>query len=258
MTERKGISKSVRFEVFKRDSFTCQYCGRSAPDVILHVDHIQPVSKEGENDITNLITSCRDCNLGKSDRELSDDAVIQKRKKQLDELQERREQLEMMVDWQRTLIDLGEQETDAAVELVDSLMVGYSLNEIGRQDIKKLVMKYGLAEVIESARISASQYLEVDKGGKHTDASTGKFIDYIEKIARSRKRMEEKPYLRELYYIRGIIRKRFNYCREYDILPYLEKAYLRGHDTDELKAIVLDCRNWSQWVTAMEALDDGE
>lgn len=62
---RKGLSKKIRFEVFKRDQFTCQYCGKKAPDVILHVDHIQPVSKGGTNDLLNLITSCQDCNLGK-------------------------------------------------------------------------------------------------------------------------------------------------------------------------------------------------
>ena len=30
--EREPISKKLRFEVFKRDSFTCQYCGSKAPD----------------------------------------------------------------------------------------------------------------------------------------------------------------------------------------------------------------------------------
>jgi hypothetical protein len=65
-TERKGLSKKVRFEVFKRDSFTCQYCGKQPPDVVLHVDHINPVASGGDNDPLNLITSCQDCNLGKS------------------------------------------------------------------------------------------------------------------------------------------------------------------------------------------------
>ncbi|MCK4795228.1 MAG: HNH endonuclease [Desulfobacteraceae bacterium] len=50
-TKRKAISKKLRFEVFKRDSFTCQYCGRKSPDVLLEIDHIKPVSKEGKNDI---------------------------------------------------------------------------------------------------------------------------------------------------------------------------------------------------------------
>ena len=45
--KRKSITKSVRFEVFKRDGFKCQYCGASAPDVILEVDHIVPVAEGG-------------------------------------------------------------------------------------------------------------------------------------------------------------------------------------------------------------------
>lgn len=69
-TRRKPITKKLRFEVFKRDAFTCQYCGRMAPDVILDVDHINPVSNGGDNDIVNLITSCKDCNRGKGKRKL--------------------------------------------------------------------------------------------------------------------------------------------------------------------------------------------
>lgn len=40
MAKRQSISKKLRFEVLKRDSFTCQYCGASAPTIILHIDHI--------------------------------------------------------------------------------------------------------------------------------------------------------------------------------------------------------------------------
>lgn len=70
--KRVAIPKSIRFEVFKRDSFTCQYCGESAPNVILNVDHIYPVSKGGNNEIMNLVTSCEDCNSGKSDKLLKE------------------------------------------------------------------------------------------------------------------------------------------------------------------------------------------
>ncbi len=54
-----------RFEILERDKFTCRYCGKKAPDVVLEVDHIIPVSKGGTNAKTNLITSCRKCNQGK-------------------------------------------------------------------------------------------------------------------------------------------------------------------------------------------------
>jgi len=62
-----AVSKRTRFEIFKRDEFTCQYCGRTPPKVILHCDHINPVSNGGLDDELNLVTSCMDCNLGKSD-----------------------------------------------------------------------------------------------------------------------------------------------------------------------------------------------
>ena len=52
--KRQSISKKLRFEVFKRDNFTCQYCGRMAPDVVLEVDHINPVANGGKNDILNI------------------------------------------------------------------------------------------------------------------------------------------------------------------------------------------------------------
>jgi len=76
--QRKSISKKIRFEIFKRDSFTCQYCGESAPKVILEVDHIIPIVRGGFNHKINLITSCFNFNRGKSYQSLSDDFLISK------------------------------------------------------------------------------------------------------------------------------------------------------------------------------------
>ena len=71
MAKRKQISKKVRFEVFKRDGFKCQYCGANPIGSPLHVDHIHPIKLGGTNDIDNLVTSCAPCNLGKSATPLS-------------------------------------------------------------------------------------------------------------------------------------------------------------------------------------------
>src|SRR5262245_12209815 len=107
-----AITKKIRFEVFKRDSFTCQYCGAEAPKVLLEVDHIEPKSKGGKDSIINLITSCESCNRGKSNRLLSDDSVLAKQKRQLEEIQARREQLEMMFRWQKGLASLEDDTID--------------------------------------------------------------------------------------------------------------------------------------------------
>ena len=61
-----AITKSLRFDIFHRDKFTCQYCGRKPPEVILEIDHIIPVSQNGSDDPKNLVTSCFNCNRGKN------------------------------------------------------------------------------------------------------------------------------------------------------------------------------------------------
>ena len=64
---RREVGFRLRFKILARDNFTCQYCGRRAPSVELHVDHKIPVSKGGSGELTNLITACVECNLGKFD-----------------------------------------------------------------------------------------------------------------------------------------------------------------------------------------------
>jgi len=253
MAERKGLSKKIRFEVFKRDSFTCQYCGNAAPEVVLEVDHIKPVSKDGDNEIINLITACKACNAGKSNRELSDDTVIAKRKAQLDELQERREQIEMMVEWQGELHNLRDQELNSLVTYINSKLNGFSLNDSGIKDFKAPLRKFGLHEMLESVSISAEQYIVVDGDGNQKPDSLSKFIKYIPKIAASRKTVSEKPYMMDLFYINGILKKRLN-TRIYGAVDLLERAYLQGVPIHTLKALACNCYNYSGWENDMKAL----
>lgn len=110
--KRKPISKKLRFEIFKRDSFTCQYCGRMAPEVILEVDHVLPVSKGGKNDMLNLVSSCYDCNRGKRDVKLSDNSTILIQQEKLKEINERRNQLKLLMEWKNELTLLEEEQVD--------------------------------------------------------------------------------------------------------------------------------------------------
>lgn len=72
---RRAISGRVRFTVLKRDDFKCQYCGRHGADVELHIDHINPVCLGGSNEMCNLVTACRTCNLGKGGVPLTEDQL---------------------------------------------------------------------------------------------------------------------------------------------------------------------------------------
>lgn len=61
-----ALSVRTRFEIFKRDDYTCRYCGRKSPDVVLEVDHVVPQCDGGNDDPMNLVTACWDCNRGKA------------------------------------------------------------------------------------------------------------------------------------------------------------------------------------------------
>jgi len=58
----------TRFNVFLRDHFTCQYCGRPFPTHELTFDHVTPRSRGGRTTWENVVTSCSACNLLKGNR----------------------------------------------------------------------------------------------------------------------------------------------------------------------------------------------
>lgn len=59
-----AVSKRTRFEVLRRDNYTCRYC--RARDQTLTVDHVTPVALGGSDKPDNLVAACKDCNVGKS------------------------------------------------------------------------------------------------------------------------------------------------------------------------------------------------
>lgn len=63
---RKSVTPQLRMQIFKRDRFRCRICGRGVDQgVSLRIDHIQPVTKKGDSNPSNLQTLCDDCNIGK-------------------------------------------------------------------------------------------------------------------------------------------------------------------------------------------------
>lgn len=77
-----GVPKRTRFEVLRRDNFSCRYCGAKAPFVELHVDHVIPRRHGGTDDPWNLTAACVECNLGKTDGTPTEDVIREVREDQ--------------------------------------------------------------------------------------------------------------------------------------------------------------------------------
>lgn len=141
-----SLSKRKRFSVFQRDGFTCQYCGRRPPDVMLQVDHIVPSSKGGSDDTTNLITSCFDCNSGKSDTSLDavPDSLVDIQSRRIEALQQAAAVQKLERKQERAI---QKQIEDLEAEFVTK---GRIFNSETRRSIRLFLTKLGYEEVFQA------------------------------------------------------------------------------------------------------------
>ena len=58
--------KLTRYEIFNRDHYTCQYCGKQTKQLTL--DHIIPRYRGGQHTWQNLVSACAACNRRKAGR----------------------------------------------------------------------------------------------------------------------------------------------------------------------------------------------
>lgn len=148
---RKQISAKTRFEVFKRDGFTCQYCGAHPPSVVLHVDHIHPVAEGGTNDEDNLITACDRCNLGKGARLLSSAP-----KSLEDKASEAREREAQLAGYSAVMQAVRERIEADTWEVLDAVIPGSSngTTHAKFESVKRFVSGIGKEACLEASGIA--------------------------------------------------------------------------------------------------------
>lgn len=157
-----AISKKIRFEVFKRDGFVCQYCGKHPPEVTLEIDHIQPKSKKGTDDINNLITACFDCNRGKTNIELKKIPGSLLDNKEI--LEERESQY---IEYHKILAKI-DRRINRELDQVDDVFKKYFPNKVlissfKKTSLKNFIEKLNVFEVIDAMNIACDKFKESRK-----------------------------------------------------------------------------------------------
>jgi 5-methylcytosine-specific restriction endonuclease McrA len=214
--------------------------------VLLVIDHIEPVAKGGTNDILNLIAACKDCNSGKSDRVLTDTSILDKQRQQLEDLQERKEQIEMMFQWQKGLLGLDDQVIDQLAKYWSEKVEGYSLNENGINGLKRLKRKFEIDEIMSAINIAVEKYIEY-KDGNPTQESVDLAWKKVGGICTFKRLEKEDPDGSRLYYIRGILRNRLRYLNYPMAIQLLRAAVEANASIDSLEEHAKNVRNWSNW-----------
>ena len=69
-TSHPKISPDIRAQVWDKTGGKCFYCHtQTNPWRDYCIDHVNPISKAGTNDLENLVPCCRSCNTIKGNRE---------------------------------------------------------------------------------------------------------------------------------------------------------------------------------------------
>lgn len=244
----------MRFNVLKRDSFTCQYCGAKAPDVVLHVDHIKPVSEGGKDTLLNLVASCQPCNGGKGKAALDDQSAVEKSRRQLEQLQERREQIDMMIEWQ----DHSEKAEAVLFERfqqkVQKELPGWSPKPAGVNYMRRLLNKYGLHDACAAVDIAAERYAKFTSTGDITGDSWSKAFGALKYILKDMVLRREDPEAADVAKWTNIACAKW---RENGLRGYIEslivKARQTGWDWDSISRACNE-RNKTAFFEALESL----
>lgn len=159
MTQRPELSAKRRFDIFKRDGFTCLYCGATPPGVLLHIDHIVAVANGGTSDDENLATACQRCNLGKGAHPLT--ATPQSLAEKAEETAEREAQLRGWADIMRQKRERLDAEAWQVAEILYPGCESVLKSELA--SIRRFLERLGLPLVQDAAEVASATSIYSDK-----------------------------------------------------------------------------------------------
>jgi hypothetical protein len=232
--------------------------------VILEVDHIEPVSKGGTNDLLNLITSCRSCNRGKKDIKVSDTDALDKQREQMEELERRREQIRMMLKWRKSLDDLDNEISESIIKYIESKISGFKLSDQARANINNLSKKFSFKEILDAVDTSAQKHLTYF----HGELDKSSVDEYVSKIGGILFTKNKSPIEQKVAYIKGIAKNRFGYFdpekASIILQNYVKALQYYGWDENtilndlenEVVPKTKEQKNWSQWKNLIEKWTD--
>lgn len=176
--KRKTLSKKVRFDIFKRDEFQCQYCGMSPPNIVLEVDHIRPASKGGDNSEENLITACFDCNRGKAANDLS--VAPETLVKKMQVLEEKNEQMKAYERMLRSRSADLTRKISRVESVFQNVYIDKGFTDSFKESVRSFLKKLPAPEVEEAMMVAVSRIDNPDGATKYFCGICWKMIRELE------------------------------------------------------------------------------
>ena len=251
-----NLSPSLRRIILERDEFTCTECGQQVPKVLLYIDKILSPETEdafaGQPEEDKYTCLCESC-YKQAHGHLQFKAATR--------TAERRQQLEMMVEWRRENRCLASDANAYLIDYINGKIEPYSLTKQGAQTVRKAIRKSNFTTALDAIDETFDHYVTYDKGEDINKASVDEFLSkiggylYINSLP---------PVEKEMYHILNSCKSRFRWWDQQTakglVLNYIDALREQGWSEDrileDLKTELLrasnEQRNWSQWTDLLE------
>ena len=240
------VFKRIKFEVFEKDSYRCQYCGNVAPNITLKLHRIQEVqNNDNWLDPAYLSTSCVSCEdkrQGKSAGRNASAFIM------LDELEERLEQLKMLISWRKGMVKIRRSQLIGIIDFWQDLVPGIYLNDDQKRVLLSLMNKYSSDEIRSSMRAVAKEKLQRQTDETLTKDAHDVAFEKIPETCIRNSKAKKNHEIEELYQIHDVLKERLQGFFDSDrAIQWLNYARSWEVNTEELAHMALKVTNWTQF-----------
>ncbi len=174
------------------------------------------------------------------------------------ELESLRQQVETRMDVAVGLRNIALETVERLCAYWEAYTPGWSVNQNGRRRLLEWLRTYSLEELTYGMDVAAGHYLRRDNQGRVIPESWEIAFWKIRGVCRTERALKDEPDLRDLYYIRGILKNKcVRYFDNVQALKGLKAARSWGIPIAELRDIALQTQNWNHFVELIsDAIDE--
>jgi len=250
MTDKMDISdpvyKRIKFEVFEKDGYKCQTCGAVAPNVTLQLHRLQEV-QQNENwlDPAFLSTACFDCEQKQTEQKST---AKKNGFMTLDDLEERLEQLKMLISWRKGLRKIKKGQLNSLIDYWQELVPGIYLNDDHKRTILSCMNKFTREEIKSAMEYAVKEFLILRQDGSIAQDSFQLAFEKIPEICLRTKKASENQEIENLYHIHDILKGKLEgFFDSERVIQWLNYARSWEVKLDELTHMAFKVTNWTQF-----------
>jgi hypothetical protein len=154
--------KRIKYEIFEKDAFKCQFCGTGTPNVTLQLVRIQDAQQNDEwLDLAFLSTSCKICEKKKSGvEEKSPNNYMS-----IDELEERLQQLKMLINWRKGMLNIRKQQLANLISYWENKIPDFETNNDQKKYLAAYISKYSSDEIRSAMDMAVDKFIKFSDDG---------------------------------------------------------------------------------------------